>query len=570
MSINDTPKQLNDIGDQYFFGDQKERNIELAFTYYKKAADLNNPIGYYNVGKYFIEKEQFKQASEYLNKSKDLGYTVASIKLSDMYLNGLGFRKNKKKAFKYMNEAVIANDSLAMHRLGLFYEQGIGCRKNELDAKKYYQLSADNNITDGMYYLGYLYLEAKNIKREFETGFFWLDKASELGNELAINKLIDLYHESHPYLRKKSKLYLKEMEFYYLELLAKLENLQALEKVAMTYYLGSDVIKINNDKANTYFTRLHKLDNTIGYKGLGFLYMYGKSIDINYALAKELLDIAATRGDCGAMNALGDIYRLGYGVDINYSRAKDYYFEAAKAFETNALINMGLLNYRNQITGAKPGLAFQYMQQAVSKGNNNGYYWLGIFYDKGVGAPKDFKKAEESFRKAIETNNEGAKYKYAQILYDHVLNTKMSNKKKNICYLEIRDLLFEYINSPITSEINTTYAMYMLGTLYSLDNYDLRSLKISRYYFELASKNKFTKAMVRMYNILKGTEPKVAFEYLKEAVKRPADGESLYELANLYLEGTEFVEKDISKAKELFGKAAGLKYHPAKEKLTML
>jgi TPR repeat protein len=231
---------------------------------------------------------------------------------------------------------------------------------------------------------------------------------------------------------------------------------------------------------------------------------------------------------------------------------------------------MGLLNYRNQITGAKPSFAFQYMQQAVSKGNNNGYYWLGIFYDKGVGVAKDFKKAEESFKKAIETNNERAKYKYAQILYDYVLNNKMSNKKKNISYLEIRDMLFEYINSPITSEINTTYAMYMLGVLYSLDNYDLKSPKISRYYFELASENKFTKAMVRMYNILKDKEPKVAFEYLTKAVKRPADGESLYELANLYLEGTEFVEKDILKAKELFGKAAGLNYQPAKQKLTML
>jgi hypothetical protein len=570
MSANFTPKQLNDLGDQYFLGQNKERNVEMAFTYYKKAADLNNPIGYFNVAKYFIEKEQFKQANEYLNKAKDLGYSVASIKLSDMYLEGLGFRKNKKKAFKHMNDAVVANDSLAMHRLGRFYELGIGCRKNELDAMKYYQLSADNKISEGMFYLGSLYLNARNIKREFETGFFWLDKASEAGNIEAINELIKMYHNSHPYLRKKSKLYLKEMEFYYLELLAKQNDIEALKNVAMTYYQGSDVIKVNTDKAQTYFAVLHKLDNTVGYRGLGFLNLYGKSMDINYGMAKDLFDIAATRGDAEAMNALGEIYRLGYGVDINYNRAKDYYFEAAKALETNALINMGLLNYRKQISGAKPSLAFQYMQQAVTRGNTNGYYWLGIFYDKGIGVEKDFKKAEEAFRKAIETNNEGAKYKYAQILYDHVLSKKMSNKKKNISYIEIRDLLFEYINSPITSETNTTYAMYMLGTLFSLENFDLRSKKISRYYFELASQNKFTKAMVRMYNILKDREPGVAFKYLEEAVKRPADGESLYELANLYLEGSEFVEKDILKAKELYGKAVGLKYHPAREKLTML
>ena len=565
MSMNYTPKQLNDLGDQYFDGASKERNIELAFTYYKKAADLNNPIGYFNVARYFIEKEQFKQANEYLNKAKDLGYTIASIRLSDMYLKGLGFRRNKKKAFRHMNEAVIANDTSAMHQLGLFYEQGIGCRKNELEAKRYYQLSADNKVSAGMFQLGLLYIEAKSAKREFETGFFWLDKAAEQGSIDAINKLISLYHESHIYLKKKSKLYLKEMEFYYLELLAKLSDVEALIEVSMTYYLGSSVTKINNDKAKTYFNTLLDLDETVGYRGLGNL-----SIEVDYSKAKDLLEIAATRGDALSMNALGEIYRLGYGVDINYNRAKDYYFEAAKADETNALINMGLLNYRKQITGAKPELAFQYMQQAKTKGNDIAYYWLGIFYDKGIGVAKDFKKAEDAFKKAIETNNEGAKYKYAQILYDHVSNTKLSNKKKNVIYIQIRDLLFEYINSPITSEVNTTYAMYMLATLYSFENYDLKSEKISRYYFELASENKFTKAMVRMYNILKEKEAKAAFNYLQEAVKRPADGESLYELACLYLDGSEFIEKDVLKAKELFGKASGMKYLPAKEKLATL
>ncbi|MBI9009501.1 MAG: sel1 repeat family protein [Tenericutes bacterium] len=570
MIGNDTPKQLNDLGDQYFEGLGKEKNIELAFTYYKKAADLNNPIGYYNVGRYFIEKEQFKQAYEYLNKAKDLGYTVASMKLSDMYLNGLGFRKNKKKAFKYMNEAVLANDSEAMHRLGLFYEQGIGCRRNELDAKKYYQLSADNKVSEGMYLLGCLYLEAKSFKKDYENGFFWLDKASEFSNVHAIKKLISLYHNSHPHLKKKSQLYLKEMEFYYLELLAKLKDIEALKEVAMTYYLGSTVTKQNFEKAKTYFTILYKLDETVGYRGLGFLYLYAKAFEQDYNKAKDLLEVAATRNDALAMNALGEIYRLGYGVEINYNRAKDYYFEAAKAQETNALINIGLLNYRNQITGAKPALAFQYMQQAKAKGNNTANYWLGIFYDKGVGVPKDFKKAEEAFKQAIESNNEGAKYKYAQMLYDHVTNASLSNKKKNVIYLQIRDLLFEYINSPVTSEINTTYAMYMLGTLYSFENFDLKSKKIARYYFELAAENKFTKAMIQMYKILKDQEALIAYNYLLEAVKRPADGESLYELANLYLIGTDYVKKDLQKAKELFGKAAGMKYLPAKEKLRTL
>ena len=142
MTVTKTPKDLNDQGDQYFYAKGPDRNIEMAFTYYKKAADQNNPVGYYNVGKYFIEKEQYKEAVDYLSKAKDLGYAKASIRLSDMYLNGLGFRKNKKKAFKMIQSAVEANDIQALHQLGVFYLHGIGCKKDEKSAQKYFEQSA--------------------------------------------------------------------------------------------------------------------------------------------------------------------------------------------------------------------------------------------------------------------------------------------------------------------------------------------------------------------------------------------------------------------------------------------
>ena len=570
MAMTKTPKQLNDTGDQYFYGNGTQKNIEMAFTYYKQAADLNNPVGYFNVGKYFIEKESYKQAIEYLEKAKDLGYTKANIRLSNMYLNGLGYRKNKKKAFKYLNQAVEANDISAMHQLGLFYLHGVGCKKEELLAYKYFEMSSENKVPEGMYYLGSLLLEAKKMKKEYENGFFWLDKAAENGSVDAILKLKLFYQQSHPYLKKKSVLYCNEMEFYYDELLAKLGDVEALVRVGFTYYEGNQVTKISYEKANLYFKVLFDKDHTKGYVGLGLSYLYGRGVPVDYKKAKELLDVAGTRKDITSMNALGDIFRLGYGVDVNYQRAKDYYFEAAKSDETNALINLGLLHYRKQITGATNELALQYMKTASEKGNMVAYYWLGIFHDKGIGTVADFKKAELAFKKAIEAEVLGAKYKYAQLLYEHISSIKLANKKKNVVYLEIRDLLMEYINSPHTSEVNTVYSMYMLGDLFSLQNFDKHSDKISRYYYELAAEKKFTKAMVRMYQILKEKEPDVAIAYLEEAIKKPLDGESLFEYGNLLYEGHPFVEKNMQKAKEFYGKASALNYQPAKEKLAML
>jgi TPR repeat protein len=570
MSLSKTPKELNDLGDKYFYGQGVGKNLEMSFTYYKQAADLNNPVGFYNVAKYFIEKTQYKEAAEYLNRAVALRYTKANIQLSNLYLNGLGVRKNKKKAFKNLEVAVNDHDTYAMHQLGLFYLHGIGCKKSESDALKYFELSSQNQVSQGMYHLGMLYLEAKQIKRDFKNGFYWLDKAAQNDNIDAINKLKELYEKNHPFIKKKSQLYIEEMIFYYDELLARLNDEEALERVAFAYYEGSQVTKINYEKAFSYFKSLKELDNTKGYLGLGLSYLYGLGIDKNLTEAKNMLEIAGTRKDIQAMNALGDIYRLGYGVNVDYQRAKDYYFEAAKAEETNALINLGLLNYRKQINGATNELAFQYMNTASLKGNTTALYWLGIFYDKGIGTPRDFKKAEASFKKAIEANNLGAKYKYAQMLYEHISVLKLSNKRKNITYMQIKDLLIDYVNSPVTSDVNTVYAMYMLGDLFSLKSFELKSDKISRYYYELAASQKFSKAMVRMYFILKDSEPKQALEYLEEAIKRPHDGESLFEYGNLLLEGNDFVKKDVFKAKEFYGKAASLNYAPAKEKLGML
>ncbi len=564
-----TPKQLNDHGDQYFYGQGVTKNIETAFTYYKRAADLNNPIGYFNVAKYFIAKAQHKEALSYLAKAKDLGYTKANITLANLYLKGQGTRKSKKKAFKMVMEAVSGNDIDALVILGQYHQKGIGTKKSEVKAHEAYEKAAQKEHALAMFYLGSLLLEAKKIKTDDENGFYWLDKAAENGSKEAMNKLKKLYQAPHPYLKKKSRLYLDEMVFYYDELLAKSHDLDALERVSQVYFEGNTFTKVNDEKAYRYFKELHENDHTIGYMGLGLCYLYGRAVETDYKKAKQLLEIADTRGNAIAQNALGEIYRLGYGVEIDYQRAKDFYFEAAKNNDSHALINLGLLNYRKQISGAKPELAFRYMQNAVSKHNDIAYYWLGIFYDKGIGIDKDFKKAETAFKHAIAARIDGAKYKYAQLLFDHVQTIKRAKKKQPI-YLDIRDLLFEYIQSKHTSSVNSTYAMYMLGELYRFEDFDLKSDKISRYYYELASENKLTKAMVRMYHILKGIESEPAINYLMEAARHPVDGESLYELANLYWEGHPLVPKDQMKAKQLYGQASQLGYQPAKEKLGML
>jgi TPR repeat protein len=564
-----TPKELNDIGDQYFYGRGSDKNIEVAFTYYKRAADQNNPVGLANVGKYFLAKNNEKDAFSYYQKAADLNYGYAYIKLSEMYLNGIGTKKSKKKAFKQLEEAVNLNEVDSYHLFGKYYLLGIGTSKNEDKALKLFELSAQNNNAEGMFLLGQLLLTGKKVKNDFESAFFHLDKAAVNKNINAINYLKKLYEEPHPYLKKKSDLYRNEMWFYYDELLANLDDVDALKRVSFAYYYGTKSVKVSYDKSIKYFKILHGLDEVEGYLGLGLSYLYGQGVEVDLERAKDYLVIAANRNNSKAKNALGDIYRLGKGVAIDYQVARDFYLEAAKDNEVDALINLGLLHYRKQIKNATDMLAMQFMTKASEYNSASSFYWLGIFYDKGIGTEPTADLAKKNFEKAIENGNIGAKYKLAQLLYDETINQKMSKRKADKNLSNVKELLIDYIKSPLSQEINNMFAMYLLGDMYKNEDSSFYSEKISRYWYEMAAEKSFTKAMVRMYEILRVKEPNKALQWLNKACEKPADGEELYQLGLVYEQGLFGVVQDNVKAKSLFRRAAELNYKDAVVKLTM-
>lgn len=564
-----SPKDLNDLGDQYFYGRGKDKNIEVAFTYYKRAADQNNPVGLANVGKYFLAKKDAEVAFEYYEKASELKYPLAFIKMSEMYLNGVGVKKNKKKAFKVLEEAVKLNEVEAYHLLGTFYLNGIGVSKNEVKAYELFLLSAQSDNTEGMFLLGELLLNAKSIKNDYETAFFYLDKAAVKNNVNALIYLKDLYQVKHVYLKKKSELYLKEMWFYYDEILANLDDVEALKRCAFTYYNGGETTKINFEKSMKYFKILYNLDVTEGYLGMGLSYMYGQGVQIDIDRAKDYLEIAANRGNSKAKNALGDLYRLGKGVEIDYSVARDFYVEAAKDNDVDALINLGLLHYRKQIKNHSDNLAYQFMTKASEFDNPSAYYWLGIFQEKGIGCNSSFEHAIKSFEKAIEKGNIGAKYKLASTLYEVTINSKIPRKKIDKNFTYIKTLLIEYIQSPLSQEVNALYSMYLLGDLFRNANFSEYSIKASRYWFEVAAEKGYSKAMVRVYEVLKDKEPRRAYYWLSKAIEKPVDGEELYQMSLVFESGLLGIMQDKVKAHNYLRLSAELNYKPAVLKLTM-
>mgnify|MGYP005848216583 CR=1 FL=1 len=565
MDRNYTPKQLNDLGDKHFYGKTIEKNIEVAYTYYKKAADMNNPVGIYNVGKYYQAKKALKKAFYYYEKATELDYGKAYLKLYQFYLDGLGIRKSKKRAFKALKQAIDTQEVSAYHLLGKLYEEGIGTKKNLDKAYDLYELSANKNNKEGMYLLGEFLLKQKNKDREHENAFYWLDKAASLGYKQAILRLKSLYNEPHPYLEKRSKLYLEEMIFHYDELLAKLADLNALKRVASAYYEGRTFLQVNYEKAYKYFRALHEADEILGYLGLAKLFLFGLGIKKDYDRAIDHLEIASSRNNSEAKYLIGEMYRHGYGVEKDYNKAKEYYLAAAEDNLVDGLINLSLLHYRKQIKNSSFLQAFTYIKRAVEKKSPKAYFWLGLYYELGIGTDKNINESIKAYKNAIQLGNNASRYKLANLYYKQIQKVKQSKRKQASIFKEIKELLFTYLDN-VDSD-NRLKAMYLLGDLYKEENFSENSAKISRYYYELAAENGYSKAMNRLYEIFKETDFSRALSWLEKACVNPSDGEELYLLANLYETGYKSVKKDLVKAENLLTKAAELNYSKAKEKL---
>ncbi len=294
MNETMTPKQLNDLGDAYFYGIGRPVNREMAYTFYKQAADLDNPVGLYNVGLYFLTKNDTPKALESLEKARACHYSPAIMLLGEMRQQGKGVRKNRKKAFRLFLEAALQNDVEAFNAVAACYAKGTGVRKNLEKAREYYQKSADLGNPVGEWNVGLYEMETKAYRKNPENALYWLDKAASHGSVEAMKLLVSIYQKhDHPFFKKKSVSSLQELAFYYQELLAKSGDPEALKIVADAYFDGKSPAKKNHEKAADFYRQLADLGNSDGKYGYAISLLYGLGVPKDIPKAKALLETCA-------------------------------------------------------------------------------------------------------------------------------------------------------------------------------------------------------------------------------------------------------------------------------------
>lgn len=221
------------LGQMNLTGTGTEKNLELAGTYFEKAAELDNADALYGLGKLYLNREftgrDGNRAVEFLVAAAKKDHDYAMYLLGKLFLEGNEVPKNPGYALRWLEEAAEKENSPAECLLGktllwgkeieqnipraLFLLEKSTARGNTgaayvlgkvlLEGERFPQdipkamdlltFSAEKGCSAAQYLLGKLYLAGEGISKDVNVALYWFQKAAEQGHSFAGYQLGKLF-----------------------------------------------------------------------------------------------------------------------------------------------------------------------------------------------------------------------------------------------------------------------------------------------------------------------------------------------------------------------------------------
>jgi TPR repeat protein len=173
------------IGDVYENGEGPiVRDPEEAIRWYKKAADLGDPMGMYRLGNMIQLRPAVQDRAEsmkWLRMAADAGNDAAMLRLANEYRHGqLG--TDYVEAANWLRKAADAGNTVAMVNLGTALKMGRGVQQDYQEAMKWYRKAAgrleSTNYPWAMYLIGDMYEQGLGVEADLAEAISWYRKAA--------------------------------------------------------------------------------------------------------------------------------------------------------------------------------------------------------------------------------------------------------------------------------------------------------------------------------------------------------------------------------------------------------
>lgn len=327
-----------------------------------------------------------------------------------------GFLEDKTKSYDLYKKAIAKGSITAMYYYAnSLLHQPLVTSEEERVAINHMINAGNKGYTDASHDLMIMYFHGTHVPRNYDQSIYWAQQYIDA----VIDKTEGYAYLGYCYIAKN----MMDKAFYLL-----MESVSDADKgisppVNVYYWLGyccyyGEGTKIDYKRAKFYFEKFlqYKYDDydnpyieSSVNLNLYFIHYDGKGVIADKKLAISYLQKAAGLDNEIAETLLGTLYFDGESLPYDTERAVMYLERAAKKEYADAYHMLGVI-YSTTKSKFNINLAIKYYKMAMEKGYPDSYYNMGIIYEEGIGGvAKNFKLAEDYFRKAADLGYEDAK-----------------------------------------------------------------------------------------------------------------------------------------------------------------
>jgi TPR repeat protein len=301
-----------DIGQQYLNEGKtyfQNKNFQQALICYERAAELDNPEAteaIFSLGLKYQEGRNYQQASICYEKAAELGNRTAIQAISVL---GSIYQKTQdyKKALTYYERAANLGEPMAItaiFSLGLKYQEG----RNYQQASICYERAANLGEPMAIKFLtllGRMYGGGDVVEKSDMKAAHYYEKAAELGDSDAMNRLANLYYEGAEGIKKDVHKAIKLFE--------KAVNLGHVVAMANLAYVCREMK--NFDRAISLYEAARKKQHCPATYSLALMYHYGQGTSKDLKKAQVLYKLAITFAKESSEN--DSVYKVLCGRRLN-------------------------------------------------------------------------------------------------------------------------------------------------------------------------------------------------------------------------------------------------------------
>lgn len=206
------------------------------------------------------------------------------------------------------------------------------------------------------HYLGTMYQAGLYVEQNYQEAFAWYSKSADQDNILSCASIGALYR--------------------------------------------TDALDKNYEKALHWLQYAYSASSSaVASTNLGHMYRYGEGVDIDPTKALEYYKVAVAQDAHDISSVIGDMLRDGEnGLAVDYQDAKYWYTKGLAYSDSNCMIGLASLCDTDTLVNFEK--AFEWYQKAADCGNPRAQYFVGWYYQKGLGVKRNYHTAFTMYQKS--------------------------------------------------------------------------------------------------------------------------------------------------------------------------